>query len=234
MTQEPAPQRFADLAQRLETLASAPRLELLHALRTPMELNEIRIRGEAAEEGRPLSRQAIKKHLETLRAEGLVHQVDKNKPGPRGQQYALTHDRLFALVDDVRSLARIRPLFEAPQEPGETLQRRDDARAQLPDPPRLYVAYGRDDGVAFGLHQGDAWKIGRGPGCAILLDYDPFLSAEHAVVERDGEGFRVRDLRSRNGTWVNATRLPSGGRAALATGDVLTVGRSALVLQAAT
>jgi DNA-binding NtrC family response regulator len=48
--------------------------------------------------------------------------------------------------------------------------------------------------------------IGRDPHCTICLT-DGFTSLRHARIERAGPGFSIRDLRSRNGTFVNGNRV---------------------------
>ncbi len=50
---------------------------------------------------------------------------------------------------------------------------------------------------------------------------DPEVSRHHARLEPDGKGWRVVDLGSTNGTWVNRTRIESAGFAA---GDELSFG----------
>ena len=70
--------------------------------------------------------------------------------------------------------------------------------------------------------------IGRAPACDLVFD-DSAISREHARVEVDGDAVVVRDLRSRNGTWVNGERTET---AELQPGDELVVGRVTLVLMA--
>ena len=48
--------------------------------------------------------------------------------------------------------------------------------------------------------------IGRSPDSDIIVD-DPFVSWQHAVIEFRGGRFWIRDLGSRNGTFVNGKRL---------------------------
>jgi pSer/pThr/pTyr-binding forkhead associated (FHA) protein len=50
--------------------------------------------------------------------------------------------------------------------------------------------------------------IGRSPECQIFLD-DVTVSRRHAELNRDGETFRIRDLGSLNGTYVNRRRIES-------------------------
>lgn len=227
--------RFDALAKNLETLASSTRLEILHALRAPRALHEIRVTPSLSREGesddRPLSRQAVSRHLEVLLDAGLVRRIEGGDRA-RGDGFVLSHERLFAVVDEMRSLAKLRPLGAEPSV-GETVAREGAGDPRLPDGPRLLVAFGRDDGLAFPLASsvGSRSRIGRAPACEVRLDYDPFLSSEHAAVERAASGFVIHDLASRNGTLVNWAKLPSRGSRALAPGDLLTVGRTVLAFQ---
>jgi hypothetical protein len=62
---------------------------------------------------------------------------------------------------------------------------------------------------------------GRHPDSDIFLD-DITVSRRHAVIERDADGFSVRDAGSLNGTYVNRERVD---RTRLKTGDELQIGR---------
>lgn len=76
---------------------------------------------------------------------------------------------------------------------------------------------------------GDHCTIGRGDlanePCEIELA-DPFVSARHARVERRGSSFVVRDLGSRNGTFLNGARVTES---TLTLGDKLKIGESVFV-----
>jgi pSer/pThr/pTyr-binding forkhead associated (FHA) protein len=60
-------------------------------------------------------------------------------------------------------------------------------------------------GTFFPVHQGDS-LLGRSPECLIVLPSER-VSREHAVVRRIHCGLEIEDLGSRNGTWVNGTRI---------------------------
>ncbi len=62
--------------------------------------------------------------------------------------------------------------------------------------------------------------IGRDPECDLFFA-DKKLSRRHARVERAGAGFRLVDLESRNGSWVNEVRVE---RRDLAPGDEIRLG----------
>lgn len=50
------------------------------------------------------------------------------------------------------------------------------------------------------------FRVGRKPGLELTLPSDA-VSKEHAEIYQDGEGLRVRDLKSKNGTFVNRDRV---------------------------
>lgn len=56
--------------------------------------------------------------------------------------------------------------------------------------------------------------VGRSPACLVVID-DPRASAEHAAIAWSGACWEVRDLGSRNGTWLDGRRLAAGEQAAL-------------------
>jgi predicted component of type VI protein secretion system len=60
-------------------------------------------------------------------------------------------------------------------------------------------------GTLFPVLQGDC-LLGRSPACLIVLASER-VSREHAVVRRIHSGLEIEDLGSRNGTWVNGTRI---------------------------
>jgi hypothetical protein len=63
--------------------------------------------------------------------------------------------------------------------------------------------------------------IGRAPEADLFLD-DVTVSREHAIIEREPDGFYLRDLESLNGTYVNRVRVT---RHRLADGDEVQVGK---------
>lgn len=62
--------------------------------------------------------------------------------------------------------------------------------------------------------------IGRDPECDICIS-DRQVSRTHAVIRREGDGFTIQDLSSKNGTWLNGERLTEP--ATLADGDEISV-----------
>jgi adenylate cyclase len=62
-------------------------------------------------------------------------------------------------------------------------------------------------GRRYPLGEGQTWAIGRGDGCALMLD-SRSVSRLHALIQRKDAGdFSLVDLGSRNGSFVNARRV---------------------------
>jgi adenylate cyclase len=67
--------------------------------------------------------------------------------------------------------------------------------------------FAESTGRRFPLGEGQSWAIGRGDGCAVLLD-SRSVSRLHALIQRkDGGELALVDLGSRNGSFVNGTRV---------------------------
>ena len=90
--------------------------------------------------------------------------------------------------------------------------------------PRLIVLAGPSKGKSFGLTEED-FSIGRDPSNSLSLN-DALTSRQHALIQIAGRDVRIRDLNSRNGTFVNA--VPVGERK-LEPGDRIQIGDSLLL-----
>src|SRR5262245_18467190 len=75
----------------------------------------------------------------------------------------------------------------------------------------------------------DRVTIGRSRENDIFLP-DQWLSRHHAEIHRDGEGFSLKDLGSKNGTLLNGSRIDAQQR--LRAGDVITLGEHTLTFHA--
>ena len=92
------------------------------------------------------------------------------------------------------------------------------------------VAYRiRSGGRAVDVSWGEA-IIGRSADAAVSID-DPSVSRAHARVTLTADEFFIEDLASKNGTFVNGTRVTE--RHPLQHGDVITVGDATLTLERA-
>ncbi|MEZ4317533.1 MAG: FHA domain-containing protein [Myxococcota bacterium] len=67
--------------------------------------------------------------------------------------------------------------------------------------------------------------VGRAASCALCLD-DKHVSGEHATLAWNGSGWVLRDLGSRNGTFVDGERLEPGSQRSVAKGASLGFGRT--------
>lgn len=92
--------------------------------------------------------------------------------------------------------------------------------------PRLVGMAGEYSGRIFELGEGK-FVIGREAGCAIRLDNDG-ISVKHAQIIHEGDTWKLVNLLSSNGTFVNSERIQT---AYLNSGDELRFGSVALLFQ---
>jgi hypothetical protein len=101
----------------------------------------------------------------------------------------------------------------------------DDASVALEDlgvkGPALVVRSGGGRAGESFIPSTERTMIGRSPECEIFLD-DVTVSRKHAVLVRNDDEYRIEDLGSLNGTFVNRKRIES---AELADGDELQIGK---------
>ena len=90
--------------------------------------------------------------------------------------------------------------------------------------PRLLVIKGADEGKQFDLTEAVV-SLGRDASNTIRL-HDTEVSRRHAEVHRAGAGFRVLDLDSVNGTFVNNHKVT---QVDLSAGDCIAIGQTVLV-----
>jgi transcriptional regulator of acetoin/glycerol metabolism len=103
----------------------------------------------------------------------------------------------------------------------------DDTR-RTPKEPGLVMVYAADltaSPRAFVLH-GRVHVVGREPGPGGFALTQPAVSRMHASISVDRDGVRIRDLGSRNGTWVNSERITE---APLSHGDDVRIGDALFV-----
>jgi DNA-binding transcriptional ArsR family regulator len=224
----------AALVEAFGVLANAQRVGLLRILREPHTASEIHLSPSEARRGqrpeRPMSIQAVRKHLDKLLEHGFIVPVPGGRHGSAAEAYVLNHARLYALAEEMRQLASLRPLADSLGET-QTQQLTKPPEARRSARPRLLVVHGLQEGHGFALGSGPT-VIGRARGCDVRLDYDPFVSQEHAAMRRDAQGWILEDLGSRNGTQVNWLAIVPRGSVRVAHGDVISVGRTLLLLWA--
>lgn len=90
-----------------------------------------------------------------------------------------------------------------------------------------YLELWSPSGRAFVDLDGQRMTIGSDPGNGIAVGDDWLLSRVHAVFESYGSYWSIRDLGSRNGTYVNGTQIVA--ERVLHSGDELRLGRSRMI-----
>jgi len=85
----------------------------------------------------------------------------------------------------------------------------------------LLTVIGDDLSVDYFALTGEEALVGRATEAAVVLD-DVTVSRQHAKLSREGAKWRVKDLRSLNGTYVNKERVESKE---LKDGDELQIGK---------
>jgi two-component system cell cycle response regulator len=106
---------------------------------------------------------------------------------------------------------------EAAELPEPAVQSRDRAY--------LIVLAGAAVGAMYKLPRSEA-KIGRGTNCEVRLP-DDGVSRAHARIVSDGDRVMLQDLDSRNGTFLNGTKV--AGLTPLADGDKIQIGRTTIL-----
>ena len=79
--------------------------------------------------------------------------------------------------------------------------------------------------------QGEHISLGRSSAAELCYPDDNGLSRQHLAIERDGEGWAIRDLGSKNGTMLNGAKLAA--RATLKPGDRITAGHLIIIYDGA-
>ncbi len=221
----------------LTAIAHPVRLALLRELRAPKVLREIEVRPSgpapraAGLPDRNLARQSVKEHLDRLVASGIVIARDAERTRGPTTEYVLNNQELFALSEQIRLLARLKPAAEPAK---DTIAETPALPSSPVTGPRLILVKGVDEGRVFSLASAGAarWTIGRRRSAEVPLDFDPFASSDNAVVVREESRFVIADVAgSRNGTTLNLVPLPSGDRSPLRHGDLVGVGRSYLLFR---
>ena len=71
--------------------------------------------------------------------------------------------------------------------------------------------------------------LGKAPTNAVSLEHDQTVSRLHAILENHGSAWSIRDLGSRNGTFINGEKIDA--ERVLRSGDELRLGKCRLVFQ---
>jgi len=215
------------IVRTMSALANVNRLAIMRSLRAPKALREIQVRDEG--EGQVLARQTVRRHLDVLLEAGLAVSRDAGRGYGETSEFIVNHQRLFALSEEVRNLAKLRPSVELDvlTVPGGGIH------APVAKSPSLVLVKGLDEGRRFELDPTGgqrSWVVGRRRGLDVTLDFDPSTSSENAIVRWAGDHHTVENVAgSRNGTTHNFRPVGVGEQCLLRHGDILGVGRCLLV-----
>ncbi|MBX3474241.1 MAG: FHA domain-containing protein [Planctomycetes bacterium] len=97
---------------------------------------------------------------------------------------------------------------------------KESGDATLPSPPLATLVHERSGQIHPLL--ADITVIGRDKSCAVLIRDDTAVSRKHAHILRKGVSFRIEDLGSSNGVYVNGIKL--AGSHELQVGDRVEIG----------
>jgi pSer/pThr/pTyr-binding forkhead associated (FHA) protein len=87
----------------------------------------------------------------------------------------------------------------------------------------------RSEGTSMVALAGGKFAVGKADTNDVCIDDDPTVSSLHAVVERFGPGWTIRDLGSTNGTFVNGDKVTA--ERVLRPGDEIRVGSTRIVFR---
>jgi DNA-binding transcriptional ArsR family regulator len=229
---------YDKLEQYLRALSHSRRLELLHLLRMPHALNDIRLGPGKLRAGthpeRAVARQSIQMHLDKLMDIGAVVAREAEGPGRHGKEFVVNPLRVYQITEEFRKVTIA--TAGAPVGRDATVESAMSSRGEMAPGPKLVLVHGFLEGRAFPLRRSDleaggGWVVGRKAGLPVSLEYDPYVSLVNSEVLLDKGEYFLADLgSSKNGTWLNWKPVGEQ-RMPLAPGDVVGVGRSLLVFR---
>lgn len=93
---------------------------------------------------------------------------------------------------------------------------------------KLYIIEGSDKGRSFQLKDGSIY-VGRSPNNSIQMN-DRAISRRHLKIRKREDRFFVKDLRTRNGSYVNGTQIKSDTEIEISEGDPIVIGMSVICI----
>lgn len=93
---------------------------------------------------------------------------------------------------------------------------------------KLYVVSGKDERQSFDLKERTIY-IGRSPENDIQIK-DNYVSRKHLMLRRLGNRYFIKDLRSKNGTFINGNQIRPGTEVEAKEGVTIVIGMSVICL----
>jgi len=93
---------------------------------------------------------------------------------------------------------------------------------------KLYVVGGKEEHQSFDL-QGETISIGRAPENDIQIE-DKYISRKHLEIQKKGNKYFIRDLNTKNGTFVNGKQISPEDQFELGAGHTIVIGMSVICL----
>jgi len=230
-SQPPSSDSLDALAEDLDALSNLQRLRLLHLLTRPRYAEEIA-------DALGMSRQSALKHIEKLQERGFVRSLHGRRTTGPVIEFLVVPQRLFAVGVGIGNLGNLEPeggpaIKNADRTvvmDGPSAQRGNEAKAG--PHATMLIINGPAAGSRFELpNEQNRWTVGRDEDRNLRLAHDPFISGRHAEIQVDANGHVLVDVFSANGTFLNFSRIPRGGRVPLKVGDVVGLGHTFLVYQ---
>ncbi|HET6403993.1 MAG TPA: FHA domain-containing protein [Candidatus Thermoplasmatota archaeon] len=236
MTTPPAESRATDplesLAEDLDALSNIQRLRLLHLLTRPRYAEEIA-------DALGMSRQSALKHIEKLQERGFVRPLHGRRSTGPVIEFLVVPQRLFATGVAIGDLGNLEPEGGPAVRMADRTVVLDKSGTPVEAPPasetrsaHILLINGPAAGSRYVLQgESNRWTLGRDEDRSLRLAHDPFISGRHAEIQQDSGGHVLVDVFSANGTFLNFSRIPRGGRVPLKIGDVIGLGHTFLVYQ---
>jgi DNA-binding transcriptional ArsR family regulator len=227
----PTSDSLDSLAEDLDALSNLQRLRLLHLLTRPRYAEEIA-------DALGMSRQSALKHIEKLQERGFVRSLHGRRTTGPVIEFLVVPQRLFAAGVAIGNLGNLEPEGgPAVKNADRTVVMEGPGAGRGADPKtgshaHMLIINGPAAGSRYELPTDtNRWTVGRDEDRQLRLAHDPFISGRHAELQADATGHVLVDVFSANGTFLNFSRIPRGGRVPLKVGDVVGLGHTFLVYQ---
>lgn len=214
-----------ELDTLFRALANENRLQILQLLRSPHVTAELNISHAGANHDgatpRMISRQALCRHLDQLRAAGLV--LRDPHSDPRQPSYVTSPSAML------KSVRLIYEALVAENAPART------APLEVPRGPHVIVLDAPSGEYVVPLDpRHDSWTVGRLPEDDIPLDFDPTVQIRHAVLTRNRSDTHTDygiETEAVLETAVNFVKVEPNRKTPIRHGDIVTIGGTRLAFR---